>query len=241
MALKSCWPMRVFRLTRYAAVFLTACLLDTPQLAAGSVLSELNASQKGSMKAGDQVVVIENVEGNPWPRIKVYRLIDANPEQVAAVFFDFESAKSFVPNVFKSEISNRISPCIMEVDYGLDVPIFPDEFYTVRNSLRSVDENSYRFDWKLLRAVMTKDSVGNFRVEPWEGKSLVCYQNMVTPSSNIAVLLRSRAIEQMKETTRALAAHVEKERGTNPAGLKKQISTLRAALSQQPSPQLTKY
>ena len=28
----------------------------------------------------------------------------------------------------------------MDVDYGLDVPIFPDEFYTVRNSLRLVDE-----------------------------------------------------------------------------------------------------
>ena len=233
--------MKVFRLTGYAAVLLAACLLNTPKLAAESVLSELNASQKGSMKAGDQVVVIENVEGNAWPRVKVYRSIDADPEQVAAVFFDFEGAKSFVPNVFKSEISNRISPCIMEVDYALDVPIFPDEFYTVRNSLRSVDENSYRFDWKLLRAVMTKDSVGNFRVEPWEGKSLVCYQNMVKPSSNIAVLLRAKAIEQMKETTKALAAHVEKERANNPAGLKKQISTLRAALRQQPSAQLTKY
>ncbi|HEY6676408.1 MAG TPA: hypothetical protein VIZ87_06440 [Terrimicrobium sp.] len=233
--------MKVFRLTGYPAVLLAVCLLPTPQLVAESVLSELSASQKGSMKAGDQVVVIENVEGNAWPRVKVYRSIEADPEQVAAIFFDFEEAKSFVPNVFKSEISNRISPCIMEVDYGLDVPIFPDEFYTVRNSLRSLDENSYRFDWKLLRAVMTKDSVGNFRVEPWEGKSLICYQNMVTPSSNIAVLLRARAIDQMKETTKALAAHIEKEIATNPAGLKRQIATLRAALRQQPSPQLTKF
>jgi hypothetical protein len=233
--------MKAFRLTGYAAVLLAACLLDTPRLVAESVLSELNASQKGSIKAGDQVVVIENVEGNAWPRVKIYRFINAAPEEVAAVFFDFEEAKSFVPNVFKSEISNRVSPCVMEVDYGLDVPIFPDEFYTVRNSLRLVDENSYRFDWKLLRAVMTKDSVGNFRIEPWDGKALICYQNMVTPSSNIAVLLRSRAIEQMKETTKALAAHIEKERATNPSGLKRQIATLRSALRQQPPPQLTKY
>jgi hypothetical protein len=233
--------MKVLRLNGYAAVLLAVCLFDTQKLVGDSVLSELNASQQGSMKAGDQVVVIENVEGQAWPRVKVYRAINADPEQVAAIFFDFEEAKSFVPNVFKSEISNRVSSCVMEVDYGLDVPIFPDEFYTVRNSLRAIDENSYRFDWKLLRAVMTKDSVGNFRVEPWEGKSLVCYQNMVTPSSNIAVLLRARAIEQMKETAKALAAHIEKERATNPAGLKKQIATLRAALRQQPSPQLTKY
>ena len=193
------------------------------------------------MKAGEQVVVIENVEGIAWPRVKVYRYINADPEQVAAIFFDFENAKNFVPNVFKSEISNRVGPCTMEVDYGLDVPIFPDEYYTVRNSLRMLDENSYCIEWKLLRAVMTKDSVGNFRVEPWEGKSLTCYQNLVTPSSNVAVLLRGRAIEQMKETAKALANEVEKVRSSNPAGLKKQIATLRAALKEQPRTQLTKY
>ena len=39
----------------------------------------------------------EDIAGKPWPRIKVYRLINATPEQVAAVFFDYESAKTFVP------------------------------------------------------------------------------------------------------------------------------------------------
>ena len=84
--------MNVFRLTVYAAVLLAVCLLQTPHLVAESVFSELSAAQKGSMKAGDQVVVIENVEGNAWPRVKIYRSIEAEPEQVAAVFFDFEEA-----------------------------------------------------------------------------------------------------------------------------------------------------
>ena len=92
----------------------------------------------------------------------------------------------------------------------LDVPIFPDEFYTVRNSLKHVEDNSYCIDWKLLRSVLTKDSVGSIRVEPWEGGAVICYQNLVTPASNIAVLLRGKAIEQMKETTQALATQVEK-------------------------------
>jgi hypothetical protein len=193
------------------------------------------------MKDGEQVVVIENVDGKPWPRIKIYRFIDASPEQVAAVFFDFENAKSFIPNVFKSEVSNRISACTMDVDYGLDVPIFPDELYTVRNSLRLLGDSTYCVDWKLLRAVLTKDSVGSFRVEPWEGKSLICYQNLVTPGSNIAVLLRGKAIDQMKETTKAFATQVAKEKSANPPGLKKQVAALRAALKEQSPTQLTKY
>jgi len=233
--------MKEHYLFGHLTILLVGGLIGGPQLVADSILSELNSTQKSQIQDGSQVVITENVEGKPWPRIKIYRFIDASPEQVAAVFFDFENAKSFVPNVFKSEVSNRISACTMDVDYGLDVPIFPDEFYTIRNNLRLIDENSYCIDWKLLRAVLTRDSIGNFRVEPCEGKSIVCYQNLVTPGSNIAVLLRGRAIEQMKETTKAFAAQVEKEKSTDPPGLKRQVATLRAALKERPGTQLTKY
>src|SRR5262245_7790097 len=233
--------MKGFRLSEPLVVIFACCLVGSPRAVAGSILTELSASQKNQVRDGEQVVVVENIEGKVWPRVKVYRFINASPEQVAAVFFDFEYAKSFVPNLFKAEISNRISACTMDVDYGLDVPIFPDEFYTVRNNLRAMDESSYCFDWKLLRAVLTKDSVGSFRIEPWEDKALVCYQNLVTPGSNIAVLLRGRAIDQMKETTKALAAQIEKEKSSNAPGLKRQVAALRAALKEQGGPQLTKF
>jgi hypothetical protein len=215
--------------------------ISSPELVADSLLSELSSAQQCQVHDGSQVIITEDVEGKPWPRIKVYRLVDASPEQVTAVFFDYESAKSFVPNVIKSQISNRLSACTMDVDYGLDVPIFPDEFYTVRNNLRLIDENSYCIDWKLLRSVLTKDSVGKIRIEPWEGKAVICYQNLVTPASNIAVLLRGKAIEQMKETTQALAERVEKEKTANLPGLKRQIAALRAALRERPATELTKY
>jgi hypothetical protein len=215
--------------------------ISSPELVADSLLSELSSAQQCQVHDGSQVIITEDVEGKPWPRIKVYRLVDASPEQVTAVFFDYESAKSFVPNVIKSQISNRLSACTMDVDYGLDVPIFPDEFYTVRNNLRLIDENSYCIDWKLLRSVLTKDSVGKIRIEPWEGKAVICYQNLVTPASNIAVLLRGKAIEQMKETTQALAERVEKEKTANLPGLKRQIAALRAALREGPATELTKY
>jgi hypothetical protein len=216
-------------------------LISSPELLADSLLSELSSAQRCQVHDGSQVIITENVEGKPWPRIKVYRLVDASPEQVTAVFFDYESAKSFVPNVIKSQISNRLSACTMDVDYGLDVPVFPDEFYTVRNNLKLIDENSYCIDWKLLRSVLTKDSIGNIRIEPWEGKAVICYQNLVTPASNIAALLRGKAIEQMKETTQALAERVEKEKTANLPGLKRQIAALRAALKEQPATELTKY
>jgi hypothetical protein len=222
------------------SILLSGFLIGAPHLFADSILAELTSAQKCEVEAGSQVVITEDVEGKPWPRVKVYRLIDASPEQVTAVFFDYEGAKSFVPNLIKSEISNRLSACTMDVDYGLDVPIFPDEFYTVRNSLKLIDENSYCVDWKLLRSVLTKDSVGSFRVEPWEGRAVICYQNLVTPASNIAVLLRGKAIDQMKETTKALAAQVQKEKSEDASGLKRQVAALRAALRDRSDARLTK-
>lgn len=233
--------MKELYLLGRVSIVLSWCLINAPGLVADSLLSELSSAQKCQVEEGSQVVITENIDGKPWPRVKVYRLVDASPEQVTAVFFDYESASSFVPNVIKSEISNKVSSCTMDVDYGLDVPILPDEFYTVRNSLRSVGGNSYCIDWKLLRSVLTKDSVGSIRVEPWEGKAAICYQNLVTPASNIAALLRGRAIEQMKETTKALAAKVEKEKSANPPGLKRQVAALRAALGERQATALTKY
>jgi hypothetical protein len=45
----------------------------------------------------------------------------------------------------------------------------------------------------------------------------------------------------MKETTKAFATQVAKEKSANPPGLKKQVAALRAALKDQSPTQLTKY
>ncbi len=113
--------------------------------------------------------------------MKVYRLIDATPEEVMAVFCDFSTAKSFVPKLLKSDISNKVSPTIVEVDYGVDVPILPDEFYTVRNTIKASGKGCYQVDWKLLRAVQTKDSIGSMRVEPMGEKCLMGYPESGDP------------------------------------------------------------
>lgn len=199
---------------------------------AGNILNELTSSQQAEVKDGKQVLITEDVAGKPWPKVKVYRLIDATPEEVMAVFCDFSNAKSFVPKLLKSEISNKVSPTVVEVDYGVDVPILPDEFYTVRNTMKSTGKDCYQVDWKLLRAVQTKDSVGSMRVEPLGDKTLMAYHNLVVPGSSMAGLLKGKAIEQMRETVTAIGEHAEKQKAQNPAELKKQISALKTALGQ---------
>lgn len=197
---------------------------------AGNILDELSSSQQADLKKGEQVLITEEVEGKAWPKVKVYRVVEATPEEVMAVFCDFSTAKSFVPKLLKSEISNKVSPTVIEVDYGVDVPILPDEFYTVRNTIKATGKGCYQVDWKLLRAVQTKDSVGSMRVEPMGDKCLMGYQNLVTPGSSMAGLLRGKAIEQMRETVAAIGEHAEEQKTKNPAELQKQVEALKAAL-----------
>ena len=194
------------------------------------LMNELAPDHQALVSKGGQVSINEVIEGKPWPRVKIYRTVDATAEEVAAVFVDYEHAKDYVPNVLKSTISNRAAACTVDIDYGIDVPILPDEFYTTRNTVKFLPPDGYRIDWKLLRAVQTKDSVGSLRIEPFEGKALMCYDNLVTPGSSMAGLLRGTAIKQMNQTVAAIAARVESQKKSNPADLQREVELLRSLL-----------
>lgn len=199
---------------------------------AGSVWDDLNPSQRDIVKSGKQLVITEDIPGKPWPRVKVYQIVEASSEEVAAVFTDYNNAKLYTPNILKSEVVQEISSKVKDIDYGVDVPILPDEYYTARNTLSSPQKGIYRIEWKLLRAVQTKDSVGSLNIEPYEGQSVLCYQNLVTPGSGMAGLLRGKAIEQMRGAVTALVAMVEKEKKNDSAMLDKQVQALRKCFAE---------
>ena len=214
-------------------VFLPVMILVLPSVVlADSLLDDLDKSQRAEFERGCQVVTMEEVEGKPWPRVRLYKKVAATPEEVAAVFFDYRNAKTYVPKVIKSDISLRVSPRVIEVDYGIDVPFLPDEFYTARNSLTADADGSYCVAWSLVRALQTKDSQGNLRIEAFGDGSAIRYTNLVTPGSSMAGLLRIPAIEQMKNTVLSISRHVEEVKQTQPAQLSKQVKSLQEALRQ---------
>jgi len=208
-----------------AAVLLVSC-----DLRATGLLDELNASQTAEVLAGGQVVLMEVIAGKPWPKVRLYQRIRATSEEVIAVFFDYKNAKTYIPKILKSDISKRVSPCVFEVDYGVDVPILPDEYYTVRNTLQTGMDGSYRVDWTLLHALQTKASEGSLRVEPLEGGAVLCYTNLVTPGSVMAPLLKGKAIEQMRNTVHAIVHQVETQKASHPESLAAEVEALQKAL-----------
>ena len=201
-------------------------------LLGAALIDELSSEQKSAVAAGSQVVIREDIPGQPWPRVRVYQRVHALPEDVAAVFFDYEKAKSYIPDVLESQVSKRHSPRVFEVDYKVEVPILPDEMYTARNEIEMLQSGSYRISWRVLKALQTKAAVGNLCIERYgDGESLICYTNLVTPASSVAVLLKKLAMERMEKIVAAIARESEKQKTQAPRDLARQVEILRAALS----------
>ena len=205
-------------------------LFYCPALMASTLLDDLDQKQIDQIAKGEQVCLLEPVEGKPWPKVRIYQKVCAAPEEVAAVFFDYKNAKSYVPKLIKSDISKQVSPCVADVDYGIDVPILPDEYYTARNTMTSEADGNYLVTWSLDKALQTKASEGSLRIERWNDGTVIRYTNLVTPSSGMAGLLKSTAIDQMKNTVRAIVTRVEKQKADKPDDLKVEIRDLESAL-----------
>jgi hypothetical protein len=209
------------------ALFLLFCC---PALMSSTLLDDLDQKQIDQVAKGEQICLLEPVEGKPWPKVRIYQKVGASPEEVAAVFFDYKNAKAYVPKLIKSDVSKQVSPCVADVDYGIDVPILPDEYYTARNTLTSEADGGYLVSWSLVKALQTKASEGSLRIERWNDGTVIRYTNLVTPSSGMAGLLKSTAIDQMKNTVRAIVTRVEKQKADKPDDLKVEIRDLESAL-----------
>ena len=208
---------------------LVACLAALPAATAG-LLDDLTREQRANLEKGDLIVLEQDIPGKPWPRVRIYKKIQASPEQVAGVFFDYNQAKTFIPDVLESRISKKISPGVMEVDYEVDVPILADEAYTARNEMKAL-QDGYQASWTLLRALQTKAAEGNLLIEPFEnGSSVIRYTNLVTPSSGMAKILKLPAMARMQKTVLAIGQKVEQQKAKNPAELAAQVARLREAM-----------
>ena len=201
--------------------------------------SELSPQQLADVNAGRQVFLTWDVAGSPWPRACVFQMVNATPEDAAAVFTNYARQTAYIPGLRKAHVSRVIDPVTAEVDYTLDVPIVADEDYTVRDHLSTYDSGaSYRIEWTLVRATSTKATEGNVRFEPHRAASpsrdgtLMAYCNLVTPGSSLAKFgfIKSRALGQVRQSAAPIAVEIERQRADDRTLLAAELGALRIAL-----------
>lgn len=220
----------------HLAILIGALAAWTPQQPSAPAIAELSAAERQTIDSGSQVVRQDVVANSAWPRVTVYQFIEATPEEAAAVFTDYARHSTYFPGLTKSVVRS-IAPRVAEVDYVLEVPVFRDEDYTVRDSLSTYNgRTSYRVDWRQVRARTAKGIMGSARFEPYRnarlGKdgTLIAYVSFVTPGQLLAGFFKSRALHQVRESVSALAKRVEEERAGDRGLLASQIAVLIAAL-----------
>jgi hypothetical protein len=174
-----------------------------------SLLADLSSDQVQTLKSGKLVVNSIKVPGGPWPRLQVYTLVNAPVSSVEAVFRDYKGASSYIPNLVSAEVLSQPTPNIYEVKYTSSMPLVGQSSNTVRN-VYSYDGDALVVKWNLLESGLADESTGELRVEPYETGSVIRYTNYVKPKSSLAVLAKSAALSEVKQTVVAIKNEAEK-------------------------------
>jgi len=218
---------------RSFAVFLLLLAGAAASLSAEeSMWSALTQQQHAQLLAGKQVELEEEISGKPWPRFTIYHLVKGTPADVAAIFWDCELDPKYIPNCLSVRIISRPAPWIHDGEYTLKMPLFlPDEVYVSRNELKRHSATFYEISWKVLRSRYSESCSGSLRMEEHDGKTLLCYSNLVVPGSHrLAGLLRSTAGSQVVSSIQALVRQIASEIEMSPQLLEQQLHSLEHAL-----------
>ncbi len=177
------------------------------------LLSEVPQTSRDELAQGQLVIVSENLDGVPWPRLKLYQVVDAPPKVVADLFSDYSAAPDYIPGMLAAKVIATNPDGTKDVQYKVKVPVLQSITYSVRNAYIQKG-NSYEVKWTLLRSPLAKSSDGSLRIEPYgKGRTLMCYTNLVVPVTNLVAGLKNQALNEAKSTVRAIAAEAERRAG----------------------------
>jgi len=201
----------------------------------------LSEAQRTAVKRGEPVQLLIPVGSSAWPRSVVFVFIDASPEESAAVLSDYEIQSSFVPHMKSSRIVARHGGNDTDVEYVIDIPVFPDERSVSRQWVSGAD-GEYQVHWKTVFADSLKPegsrTVGLATFLPFANAAgrqgtLVIHDQTVVPNSVFAGVpfVKRKGIQVSIESATATARQVEMERTKQPAQLAAQVKRFREALA----------
>jgi hypothetical protein len=177
------------------------------------LLSEIPQNSRDELAQGQLIIMSENVDGVPWPRLKLYQVVNAPPKVVADLFSDYSAAPDYIPGMLAAKVIATNPDGTKDVQYKVKVPVLQSISYTVRNAYIQKG-NSYQVKWTLLRSPLAKSSDGSLRIEPYgKGKTLMCYTNLCVPVTNLVAGLKNQALNEAKATVRAITAEAERRAG----------------------------
>lgn len=169
------------------------------------------------------------VPGYPWPEVTVYRQVRASPEEVMALYADFEGQARYLPELVTSRVVERVGPATLHVFYEYEVT-GPNERYTVAVTVARL-EAGLEARWELLAARYARRLSGHLRVRPHAGGALIEYASRVDPGTLGATLgSPASVVRSLQNTVQALAGEIERRRAVEPEAVGDLVRRLAAML-----------
>ncbi|MFV0337684.1 MAG: SRPBCC family protein [Chthoniobacterales bacterium] len=198
------------------SLFLIAILnLLIPHLGiCGDILNELSQADRKLLADGQVIIKSRDIPKAPWPELSLYQVVNAPPRVVWDLLIDYDSAATYTPNLISAEVIGTESDGSKDVRYTVKVPVLRKISYDVRNTYIK-KSSSYEVKWKLLKSPLAKSSDGSLRIEPYgENQTLMCYTNLCVPITNLVASLKNQALEEAKNTVKAIKAEAERRAGS---------------------------
>jgi len=190
-------------------ILLGLIFLGLPVAGRAAMIDELDAAQQAQLKNGQVVVTAADIAGFVWPKLTLYKIVNASPAQMMALFADYAAAPGYTPNMVSAVVTATPKPNVKNVRYTVRVPVLGTISYDVENTF-----SKNKVTWDLIQSPLAKSSTGSLRVEPYgDNQTLFSYTNLVEPVTKMAALLKGQARNEAVATINAISSEAEKRAG----------------------------
>lgn len=201
----------------------------------GELKNNFSNEQIDKLNNNESIIILDQKQDRKYPNVYIFSMLDATPEELTAVFIDYNRHKDYFENgkLEKSIVSKRVTKTNSLVDYKLEVAkiLFYTiiEEYTLDYKLYTYMDNlAYRVDRILvIPGKHLKLLEGVARAEPYEDKTLISYYGYMDPGIKIS---DKESIEKISYVVEQLKKQAMHEKENDKELLRQQIQSLRDCL-----------
>jgi hypothetical protein len=191
---------------------------------------ELDPQEIEQLGRGEMIVKREIINGEAWPKIKVYTTLDATPEEAMAIFAAFDYQKSYVPNILVSEVVAQPSATTVHTKYEMHMPWPLSNSKYIHGTHLTKQDNSYRINWFLVESNVADGIAGFADFGPYQNKTLLTYESHITPKSFLARVFVNSMVDDVRTSVSAIKKTIENESRERTDVLKKYLQILDRSL-----------
>jgi hypothetical protein len=183
-------------------------LIWLPLSSFSSFPEDLSSSSLQEIDKGKILLFKEKMKDSPWPKLTVYKLIEASPLEAAAIFMAFDHQKNYVIDIIKSTPIEMDNPRSILVEYERNNPWpVPNDHYTNLHHFKKIKQGYY-IEWTAVKSKQAKSVNGEAYFIEYKKKTLLKYVIAITPKSKLAGLVTKSMINKTKESLQGIADYI---------------------------------